>query len=119
MSRMVVLWVTGVMLLLAASATPAPVGKAMNFNSAVNANESKNYPIAFKGKDRASIVVIGDGKTYLALYVYDPDGNCVAWDDDATFGTHDDLAAEWYPAQTASYTVEVRNLGMRRNAFQL
>ena len=36
------------------------------------------------------IIAIGDGATWMALYVYDREGNCVAHDDEANLMTRDD-----------------------------
>jgi hypothetical protein len=72
--------------------------------------------LEFKGGERACAITIGDGRTFLGLYVYDKHGNCVAWDDEGQAKkTHDDLAAEWFPTQTGTYVVEVFNIGMLTN----
>lgn len=72
----------------------------------------------FKANQRACFVAIGSGLTYLGLYVYDEEGNCVAADDQANFATRDDIAVVWFPPKTARYTIEVYNFGKRRNEFE-
>lgn len=76
--------------------------------------------ITFRGGERALVIASGNGQSPLALYVYDPDGNCVARDDviDAR-SPSDDVAVEWYPPETARYTVELRNVGSGTNTVQL
>jgi hypothetical protein len=77
---------------------------------------SQTYVLEFKGGERAVAIASGDGAaTYMGLYVYDNHGNCVAWDDDASWGTRDDLAVEWFPQRTDVYTIEVSNCGLRVN----
>jgi len=74
----------------------------------------------FKANERASVIGVGrEGATFLGLYVYDVHGNCVTWDDVGTTATKDDVAVEWFPAETASYTIEVRNFGMAVNKLEL
>src|SRR5262249_47825188 len=66
----------------------------------------------FAGREPAKVIVIGEsGKTYMGLYIYDGDGNCVAHDDMGAASTKDDMAAEWLPPHTGLYSVEVRNFG--------
>jgi hypothetical protein len=73
----------------------------------------------FKGGERASVIGIGQGATFLGLYIYDAHGNCVTWDDVGTSSTKDDVAVEWFPPQTASYTIELRNFGLVLNKVEL
>jgi hypothetical protein len=73
----------------------------------------------FKGGERATVIVSGTGASYLGLYVYDEDGNCVARDDLGDKGVRDDLTVVWYPPRTAPYRIEVRNFGARLNQFDL
>jgi hypothetical protein len=54
----------------------------------------------------------------LGLYVFDPHGNCIARDEyddrvpprEGRRPATDDVAVEWFPPSTATYTVELRNL---------
>jgi hypothetical protein len=80
---------------------------------------SRYFTEAFKGGEPGKVIVIGDGRTYLGLYAYDPDGNCVAHDDQGSFSTRDDRAVEWFVPRTTVYTVEVRNLGRSVNQFEM
>ena len=74
---------------------------------------SQTYMRTFRGGERANVMAIGTGATYMGLYVYDRHGNCVAWDDWGMPISRDDLSVDWYPRQTAPYMIEVRNSGVR------
>lgn len=80
---------------------------------------AKNYWRQFEAGRRAEAVALGDGTSFLTLYVYDAHGNCVAWDDRVNARTRDDLAAEWLPPRTGPYTIEVKCLGRLTNKFVL
>jgi hypothetical protein len=73
----------------------------------------------FKGGERASVIAIGKGTSNIGVYVYDNNGNCVAWDDIGRAESFDDMAVEWYPPQTGQYMVEVRNNGTRGNTCKI
>jgi hypothetical protein len=80
---------------------------------------SRYYTDLYEGGQPAKVIVIGNGRTFLGLYVYDTDGNCVAQDDVGGFSTRDDRAVEWFVRETSPYTVEVRNLGRSPNQFEM
>jgi hypothetical protein len=74
----------------------------------------------FEGQKRAGVIIIGDGTSYLGLYVFDRWGNCVARDDTSgAKAARDDLAVEWYPAEEAAYSIDVCNFGPHTNKFTL
>jgi hypothetical protein len=81
----------------------------------------RNFSETFKGKERASVIAIGRGDTPLGLYVYDPDGNCVAWDDLSlsTQNISDDMVVDWYPPRQGKYEIELRNFGRRGNRVEV
>jgi hypothetical protein len=85
----------------------------------VGSYNSRLYTFTFRGAERSVVIVSGDGSSYLGLYVYDQHGNCVAKDDLSGFPTRDDLAVEWYPHETAPYTIEVKNLGRSFNTYEM
>jgi hypothetical protein len=98
----------------------APVGGERGVRGEIEPYGIRHYqPLAFKGGEKALVIVSGNGQTYMGLYVYDQQGNCVAWDDLGNKHTKDDLAVEWYPAQTAPHTIEIHNFGPRRNIYQM
>jgi hypothetical protein len=76
---------------------------------------SVSYTREFKGGEIAKVIASGSGASYMGLYVYDIYGNCIAWDDEGTPATCDDLEVEWEPREKGIYTVEVRNCGPRVN----
>ncbi len=79
----------------------------------------RSYVETFKGGQRACVVVMGSGSSYLGLYVYDDQGNCVAWDDLANAASRDSVAVEWFPLQETTCTVQVRNLSGHRNQYKI
>jgi len=107
-------------LLLATVSGGAPVRERKPERNAVDAFGVTSYADRFEGKKRACVVAIGDGSTFMGLYVFDRWGNCVAKDDvSEVFATRDDMAVEWYPSETDVYTVDVRNFGSSRNMFHI
>jgi phosphotransferase system glucose/maltose/N-acetylglucosamine-specific IIC component len=75
--------------------------------------------VAFKGGERAVVVVDGNHQTYMGVYIFDEEGNCIAHDDLGNQRRPDDLEVEWVPPRTGRYRVEVRNFGSRPNVFEL
>jgi len=74
----------------------------------------------FKANERASVIgVRPEGAAFVGLYVYDVHGNCVTWDDVGTTDTKADIAVEWFPTHSVSYTIEVRNLGLAAIKLEL
>ena len=67
---------------------------------------------------KAKVLAYGDGKSgFSGLYVFDPGGNCVVWDDTLVSEVQDDLAVEFVAAQAGRYMVEVRNFSSTQNPF--
>jgi len=80
----------------------------------------RSFVDTFQGNKRAAALASGWGQaTCLGLYVYDEYGNCVARDDITTPKTGVDLAADWVPAATARYDVEIRNAGYMPIEFDI
>jgi hypothetical protein len=63
----------------------------------------------FRGGERACVIVFGDHNppSPLDIFVYDAQNRLVAKDQ----APSDIAAAIWYPAQTASYRIEIHNNG--------
>ena len=53
----------------------------------------------------AEVAVIGDGDTDLDLYMYDPSGRLVGYDDDET----DRCYVRFFPRTTGAYTIKIVN----------
>ena len=55
------------------------------------------FTVKCKARERTCAIVYGFGKSPMGVYVFDPHGNCVAYDDEAHTLISDDLATEWHP----------------------
>jgi hypothetical protein len=98
----------------------APVeGPAVALKVGIEPYGRQSFPLTFKAGEQAKVIASGNQQTYLGLYIYDDQGNCVARDDMGDTRTRDDLAVEWYPPSTSEYTIEVRNFGPMANVFQI
>lgn len=73
----------------------------------------------FAGDVRANVIVSGNARAYLGVYVFDLHGNCVAWDDFGNRATYDDLNAEWYPPVAGRYGIDIINFGRIENEAEL
>jgi hypothetical protein len=103
----------------AAFAFGAPLHGPPPLQSELLSYGGDRFPVVFRGGERAVVVVQGNHQTYLGLYVFDEEGNCVAHDDLGNQSSPDDLAVEWVPARTGRYWIEVHNFGLRRNTFEV
>ena len=79
---------------------------------------TRAYSDTFKKHEPARACVSGKYLSTLGLYVFDPQGNCVAKDDFSEPETADDCFAVWIPAEQQAYSIEVRNAGIERNMYQ-
>jgi hypothetical protein len=111
----------GIAILLAIGrpGTGAPIQGPSVGKGRVGPNGSNTFVQTFKGGERACVIITGDGSSYLGLYVYDSDGNCIARDDRGNHATRDDAAVEWYPPRTGRYTIEVKNLGRNADPYAI
>jgi hypothetical protein len=114
------IWLGPVVLVAAASvALTAPLTPHPPLKVELPALASRYFPVSFEGGQRAIAIASGNFSSPLGLYVYDAHGNCVARDEALEFEGRDDLAAEWFPPETAAYTIEVRNAGLQPNPARL
>jgi hypothetical protein len=79
----------------------------------------RTYTDTFRKGELGRVVGSGVGDSCLAVYVFDPAGNCVAWDDKSDARTGDDFYVEWIPAEHERFNIEVRNAGFEANVFRL
>src|SRR5207253_1650645 len=93
--------------------------KTRGVKDKVEAYGQKTYWRKFEAGRPAKVIAVGEGTGFIGLYVFDPDGNCVARDDEATQRTPSDTAVEWVPPRTGYYTIEVKCLGRNGNDFML
>lgn len=74
----------------------------------VSTGGDDSFQVKFWGEELAEILASGDGDSDLDLYVYDNNGNLVAYDNDYT----DDCYVRWVPARTGSFTIKIHNNGI-------
>jgi hypothetical protein len=98
-----------------ADLTPGRVGGPGHAVARVEAFSKVSYDIHFRGGEFATVIVAGDGDTDLDVFVYDENGHLIAFDDDPT----DDCVATWTPIWTGRFRIEVRNLGLVSNRFEI
>jgi hypothetical protein len=106
-------------LLVTGHVVGSPVDGSFMGSAKIRPGLAINLVKQFKGGERTLAIVAGDGGSYLGLYVYDADGNCIAHDDHGNYQTCDKVAVEWTPATTGRYTLEVKNLGRFKDNFQI
>ena len=80
---------------------------------AVNGNSTYTYQISFIANVLAEILVSGDGDTDLDLYVYDSNGNLIAYDESYS----DDCYVRWVPAWTGRFFIKIVNRGPVYNNY--
>lgn len=115
MKRLLAMLGASAALAWAATGSGAPVEPFKPIVPAVPGLSSLTFTLEFRGGKRANVIASGNGDSYMAGYVYDADGNCIAWDDGEVWKTRDDVAVDWYPRTTSVYSVEVRNSGPSPN----
>lgn len=91
------------------------IGGPRYANSSVNAGSIDTYRIAFRGGERASVRIRGDGDTDLDCYVYSSGGILMAVDDDYT----DYCILDWWPSGAETFRIEIHNLGRVYNVYSL
>lgn len=79
----------------------------------VLAYSSRSFSVPFYAGYAGAVALRGDGDTDLDLYVYDPNGNLVASDDDES----DYCIVGFTPRWTGLYTVKIVNRGRVYNDF--
>ncbi|GHU82020.1 hypothetical protein FACS189468_5690 [Spirochaetia bacterium] len=97
------------------SATRGAVGGPREGVEAVAALSTMTYKLPFRAGQPATVFVSGDGSTDLDLYVYDENGNLIAYDEDYS----DDCLVRWNPRWTGSFIIVVKNLGRVWNRYTL
>lgn len=98
-----------------ASGPKGAVGGPQSTTDRVLSNATDIWEINFRGGERGSIRVDGDGDTDLDCYVYNSSGTLVAYDNDLT----DYCILDWYQASTGTIRLEIRNLGDVYNQYIL
>jgi hypothetical protein len=76
---------------------------------------SITYNVTMYGGEQARIAIVGDGSTDLDIFVYDQAGRLVV----QGIGLTDVELVTWFPNQTQTYRVVVRNLGGTWNQYSM
>jgi hypothetical protein len=104
----------------------AALGRGAPLNPAQRVIEIKIEPFdhyeywrKFDAGKRALAIVVGSNRSNMGLYVFDAHGNCVARDDNMSLLSRDDLVAEWFPAQTGPFSLQVKSLARVPNKLWL
>ncbi|MGF1582023.1 MAG: hypothetical protein ACFCD0_22075 [Gemmataceae bacterium] len=80
---------------------------------------SYTYVERFNPNEPARVIVVGNGKSRLALYAFDSEGNCVVKDDLPSPNVEDDNALLWYPKEKQTYQIVVNNVGPMNNLIEM
>lgn len=104
--------------LLIPLAVAGPVGGRKVVNMEIEAKTVFTFFAEFKGRERANVIAIGDGRSPLLLFAYDTEGNCIARDIELN-GTPDDRTIIWYPPRNQKYKIEVQNTGVVKNTAKI
>lgn len=81
----------------------------------VEAESTASYWVTFYGGYPAEMAVVGDHDTDLDLYVYDEFGHLIASDTDYS----DTCYAQWTPAWTGRFRIEIVNRGNVYNVYSV
>lgn len=98
-----------------ASGAKGAVGGPRSTVDRVLSNTTDIWEIGFRGGERGSIRVDGDGDTDLDCYVYNSAGTLLAYDNDLT----DYCILDWYQSSTGNIRLEIKNLGDVYNEYIL
>ncbi len=101
----------GLLIFGAAETTGAPSAEC-RFDK-VYAYQTNVHTAYFDLFEMANITLIGDGHTDLDVYVYDPFGNLVAYDN----GVTDIAYLSWWATARGTYKIEVINYGSGSNEY--
>ena len=102
-----------------APAPPPPTRGAedgpVRYATAAEGRGQQRLTLPFRGRETATIHLIGDGASDLDYYLYDVNGDLVASDE----GPSDSATLFWYVPYRQELTLRVRNRGPRRNAYHI
>ena len=91
------------------------VGGPICRDDRVLAGYTDTWTITFRGGEKATVVVNGDGDTDLDLYIYDENNNLITSDTDRT----DLCICNFTPKWTGKFYVKIKNLGNVYNRYRL
>lgn len=81
----------------------------------IDSKSTKTLSTVFNGKEIAEVLIVGDGKSNLDLFVYDASGKLIMADTNPL----DNCYISFTPKQTANYTIVVKNKGKTYNECML
>jgi hypothetical protein len=85
----------------------------LRYATSVAAGAVRRHELQFAGPEAAVIQVRGSGASNLDVYLYDVNGDRVAFDEHAS----DVATVHWYVPYTQTLTLVVRNRGTRANGY--
>lgn len=97
----------------AKKATRSPVQGTIVHHDCVNSGSTDVYRLTCRGGESTTIYVEGDGDTDLDLYVYDTNGNLIAYDNDGT----DRCLVSFVVYRTQTFVVRIKNRGRVYNCY--
>ena len=83
-----------------------PQGPEADMIRSIPAYSSRSFRATFEGDEMAEAAVIGDGGTYLSVYITDKNGREVKRSERKTVHY-----LRWYAATTQQYTIKIVNHG--------
>ncbi len=98
-----------------ASGSKGAIGGPRSTTDRVLSNTTDTWEINFRGGERGSIRVDGDGDTDLDCYAYNSAGTLIAYDNDLT----DYCVLDWYQSSSGAVRLEIKNLGDVYNQYIL
>lgn len=98
-----------------ATGAKGAVGGPRSTTDRVLSNSTDVWEINFRGGERGSIRVDGDGDTDLDCYAYNSAGTLIAYDNDLT----DYCVLDWYQSSSGAVRLEIKNLGSVYNQYIL
>ncbi len=101
------------------ASAPGPVRGAtrgpVRYGAAAPANGQRRHTLTFDGRETATLHLIGNGASDLDYYLYDINGDMVAFDE----GPSDTATLFWYVPYRQQLTLRVRNRGASRNGYHI
>lgn len=85
------------------------------FASTVAARATHSHTLPFRGGEPALVYLQGESGTGLELFVYDESGHLICSD----AGPAGSAVCRWTPLQTGRFRIDVRNLGVQPNRYEL
>lgn len=115
MKRVALMLSLGLVLSIGSSLFAGPVAGPGRSVKTVQGGQSIIYYETFRGGEKATVDLVGDGATDLDVFVYDSRGRLVA----QGIGLTDIEVVSFIPNRTETFRIEVRNLGHTWNRYSM